>query len=227
LRQYLRARGVNRLDGLLLTHGDAAHIGGASGVLLDFQPRQLIDTIAPNRSRIHRVFVDSLTKEKRARTLCQAGNQFSLSRDVTARVLFPPASSKGDRADDLALVIQLVVSGKPCVLLMSDSGAATEEYLLRNYSDLQSDILIKGQHHSGVSGSDVFLDRVHPRAIVATSRDFPESERIKPEWADGVRARGIKLFRQDKTGAVELRIFSDRWEATNYLTSETFRSPRR
>ncbi|HEY0368535.1 MAG TPA: ComEC/Rec2 family competence protein, partial [Chthoniobacterales bacterium] len=29
VRTYLRSRGVNRLDGLLLTHGDAAHIGAA------------------------------------------------------------------------------------------------------------------------------------------------------------------------------------------------------
>src|SRR5438874_6243567 len=33
LYPYLRARGVNRLDGLVLTHGDAAHVGGASAVL--------------------------------------------------------------------------------------------------------------------------------------------------------------------------------------------------
>jgi ComEC/Rec2-related protein len=38
LSPYLRARGINRLDGLLLTHGDAAHIGGAAAVLQDFRP---------------------------------------------------------------------------------------------------------------------------------------------------------------------------------------------
>ncbi len=46
LLPYLRARGVNRLEGLILTHADAAHIGGASGVLLDFQPRQLLGALA-------------------------------------------------------------------------------------------------------------------------------------------------------------------------------------
>jgi hypothetical protein len=39
-----------------------------------------------------------------------------------------------------------------------------------------------------------------------------------------VRSRGIKLFRQDETGGVELNFFRDHWEATSYLTSETFRS---
>ena len=60
--------------------------------------------------------------------------------------------------------------------------------------------------------------------IIATSRDFPESERLKPEWIEAVRERGIQLLRQDETGAVQLRLFRNRWEATSYVTGETFRS---
>ena len=57
-------------------------------------------------------------------------------------------------------------------------------------------------------------------------RNFSENERIKDEWVEGLGARGIKLFRQDETGAVQIRIFRDRWEAKSYVTSETFRSTR-
>ena len=62
VRQYLRSRGVNRLDGLILTHGDAGHIGGGSGVLLDFHPRQLIDTATRDRSPIHRRLIAELAR---------------------------------------------------------------------------------------------------------------------------------------------------------------------
>ena len=107
---------------------------------------------------------------------------------------------------------------------MSDSGFETENALRASGIDLHSEILIKGQHHSGKSGSDAFLDAVRPRLIIATSRDFPEYERVTDEWAASVRARGIKLFRQDETGAVEL-LFGDReWEARAYITGEIFRS---
>ena len=54
LRSYLRSRGVNRLDGLLLTHGDATHIGGAGAVMGAFRPRQLVDSPSPDRSIVHR-----------------------------------------------------------------------------------------------------------------------------------------------------------------------------
>ena len=227
LLPYLRSRGVNGLEGLLFTEGDAGHLGGAGGVLLDFRPRQLIDTAAQNRSSLHRRFIELLAKENRTRHLCQAGDELKLSREIRARVLFPPAVFEGERADDQAVVLQLIVAGTPRALLMSDSGVATERVLLRNYPDLRADILMKGQHHSGNSGSVEFLERVQPQLIVATSRNFPESERLKPEWVQEVESRGIKLFRQDETGAVQIRLYGDRWEATAYLTGETFRSRRR
>ena len=96
--------------------------------------------------------------------------------------------------------------------------------MLSNGSELQSDILVKGQHSSGISGSAPFLDAVRPRLIIATSREFPEHERISEEWAEQLRARGIKLFRQDETGAVELNFSGDEWSARAYLTGEVFRS---
>ena len=227
LRPYLRSRGVNRLDGLALTHGDASHVGGAAGVLLDFHPRQFFDTMARSRSSIHRRLLELSATGQHAPTPCQAGNEFNLSREVKARILFPPAGLETESADDQALVFQLILSGKPCALFMSDSGIATENLLLQSYPDLRCDILVKGQHHSGNSGSDAFLDRVQPQAIIATARDFPESQRMKPEWAERTQARGTKLFRQDETGAVRVRIFDDYWEARSYSTSEIFRRTRR
>src|SRR5438105_9627744 len=53
VREYLHAAGVNRLDGLLLTHGDSLHIGGSAELLHDFPGARLIDNPAPDRSAIH------------------------------------------------------------------------------------------------------------------------------------------------------------------------------
>ena len=63
--------------------------------------------------------------------------------------------------------------------------------------------------------------------IVATSRTFPNSENITDEWAAMIRDRGIKLFRQDESGAVELKFFRNGWLARSYFTGETFRSASR
>jgi competence protein ComEC len=227
LYPYLRAHGVNGLEGLVLSHGGAAHIGGASAIVGDFRPRKLFDTAAANRSVLHRKLAELLATEKRTPRRCQAGDEFTIARAVTARILFPPPNFQGERADDHALVVELVVAGRRRALLTSDIGLAAENFLVQHHSELRADLLIKGQHHTGLSGTPAFLDCVQPEAIIATSRDFPDSERLKPEWIEEVRKRGITLLRQDETGAVQIRIFSDRWEATSYVTGENFRSSSR
>ncbi|HEU0209346.1 MAG TPA: ComEC/Rec2 family competence protein [Candidatus Udaeobacter sp.] len=230
VREYLHWAGVNRLSGLFLTHGDSLHIGGAIELLEDFPHTQAFDNPAPDRSALHRRLSRSLLELKKhglKHSSLTAGDEFCLAPAVSARVLFPPPGFAGTTADDQAFVVRLLVAPATFVLLMSDSGAATEKALLNDDLELQSDILIKGQHHSSASGSDAFLDAVRPKLIIATSQDFPEHERISEDWAEQVRARGIKLFRQDETGAVELKFSGREWTARAYLTGEVFRSVNR
>ena len=227
VRDYLHAAGVNRLDGLLLTHGDSLHIGGAAPLLRDFSLLRLIDNSAPDRSIVHRQLHRAFQERGMTLDSLAAGESFQLSRAVTAQVLYPPRVFPAATTDDQAYAIQLFVAPSAQVLFMSDSGFATERALLASGLNLRSDILVKGQHHSGRSGSDKFLEAVQPRLIIATSRDFPEYERVSDEWAEQVRARGIKLFRQDETGAVELKFGRNDWEARAYITGETFRSANR
>lgn len=222
LRTYLRSRGTNRLDALLLTHADAAHIGGAADVIETFAPRAIIETGARARSPTAHQLAALL--QRRERRIATTRAEYPLSRTITARVLYPPAGFEADSADDQAIVLQLLTTGRPRVLLMSDSGEATERELLASGADLHADIIIKGQHRSGISGSAPFLDAVHPQVIIATSSDFPQNEQLKPDWIDTLQTRGIRLFRQDQTGAVRIILRSDgRFEVRSYMTTEVFR----
>jgi competence protein ComEC len=224
VREYLHWAGVNRLTGVLLTHGDANHLGGTAQLMEDFPRLRFVDNPAPDHSAIHRR-LQQLFRERwiRLENLV-AGDSFQPSRHVTAHILFPPPNFNSTIADDQAYVVHLLVAPTTRILFMSDSGIKTEQALLVNRFDLRSDIIIKGQHHSGESGSDAFLEAVQPRLIIATSRDFPGYERIGDAWTVNLQKRGIKLFRQDETGAVILRFRQDRWEAQSYFTGEIFRS---
>jgi ComEC/Rec2-related protein len=224
VREYLHWAGVNRLDGLLLTHGDALHLGGTAQLLDDFPRVRVVDNPAPDRSTIHRRLQRLFQQRGIQSDTLAVGDSFRLSRDVTANILFPPRNFSSPIADDQAYVIHLLVGPAVSILFMSDSGIKTEQALLARHLDLRSDIIIKGQHHFGESGSEAFLDAARPRLVIATSRDFPDHERISDTWAEKLQRRGIKLFRQDKTGAVTLRFGHDSWEAQGYFTGEIFRS---
>src|SRR6266496_823684 len=224
VREYLPWAGVNRLSGVLLTHGDANHLGGTAQLLEDFPRIRLVDNPAPDHSAVHRRLQRLFQKRGIKLDNLVAGDSFQLSRDGTAHVLFPPRNFSSPIADDQAYIIQLLVAPTTRILFMSDSGIKTEQALLVSRLNLQSDIIIKGQHHSGESSSGAFLDAVQPRLIIATSRDFPGYERIGDAWAENLHKRGIKLFRQDETGAVILWFRQDGWEAQSYFTGEIFRS---
>ena len=223
LRPYLHWSGVNSIDGLLLSHGDSLHIGGAEPLFKDLLPAILIDNAAPDRSTIHRQLDETFFRKMKRLT---AGDEFEIAPHLTAKMLFPPRGFAARNADDQAFVVQLAVK-KTKILFMSDAGYATELALIHSKFDLGSDILVKGQHHSGNSGLDSFLAAVQPRLIVATSQNFPQHERISEEWADRVAARGMKLFRQDEAGAVEFEFRQDTWQAKTYVTGEIFRSDNR
>ncbi|HKR54532.1 MAG TPA: ComEC/Rec2 family competence protein [Chthoniobacterales bacterium] len=225
LKSFLHSRGVNRLQGILLTHGDAQHIGAALETSADFGPREIYDNPLNVRSSAHRRFREAPGKPEPR--LLFRGDSLLLGRDVHAEILYPPPNIKIRSADDAPLIAQLVINEQIRVLFESDAGAEAELALLGSGADLKSDILIKGQHHSGDSGTREFLDGVTPKLIIATSRESPLAEQITEEWSSEIARRGIKLFRQDRTGAVEIQFRGEDWTARSYLTAEAFRSSKR
>src|SRR6266536_329193 len=115
VREYLHWAGINRLSGLLLTHGDALHLGGTAQLLDDFPRIRVVDNATPDHSavnqRLQRLFRERGVKLDNL----FAGDSFRRSRDVTARVLFPPRNFSSPIADDQAYVIHLVVAPATCI----------------------------------------------------------------------------------------------------------------
>jgi competence protein ComEC len=223
VRPLLYSRGVNRLDGLALSHGDVAHIGAAAFAFEDFRPREIVDSPLRDRSANRRAFHATLAARGFGKSIVSRGDVLRLSDNVSARVLFPPAGIEARTADDKALVWQINAFGTR-VLLMSDSGFSTERWLLEHEQDLRSDILVKGEHASDFSGTPDFLRAVAPRLLICSASDFPPSEQVNEQWARETSARGIALFREDKTGAVEIAIRPSGWQARAFVNHQVFTS---
>jgi beta-lactamase superfamily II metal-dependent hydrolase len=220
---YLRTRGVNRLDGLLLTHGNVHHLGAASTALTDFQPRFIAESMLRDRSPNRKKFHEALVADRRGKGLYTRGDFIHLGNAVTMRVLFPPVGLKRTSAADMALVLQLQC-GSTRALFMSDSGFSTEQWLLDNEPDLKSDIVIKGQHSKDLSGTLDFLARVAPKVVVCGSLGYAEPVEKLDAWEKSTTAQGIDVFRQDHTGAVRIDIGDGGYEVQGFLNDQIFRS---
>lgn len=215
----MRSRGVNRLDGLILTHGQAKATGGAPEAVGDFSPREVFVPPFPDRSAARGALQAGLAGAALSPVVAARGNVLELAKDVRLRILYPPPDLAHGRADDRALVLQLEAGGSK-ILLMSDGGYFTEHWLMDHGSVARTDIVIKGQNSGDLSGSLDFLEAAAPEAILSASGKYSP---LSDSWAAEVAARGMKLFRQDETGAVHIDVRQGDLTLRAFLGGETFR----
>lgn len=218
---YLRSRGVNRLDAFILTHGDARHIGAAQDVWRELNPVALFDSALKDRSQTRRQLHKALAEQQRGKRLLSRGDTAEVTGPVRLEVLYPPTGISRSVADDKALVLRLTVAGRR-VLLMSDSGFATERWLMENEPDLSADVLVKGWHSKDLSGTTDFLSRVRPQVIIANATNAPEALDPLTIWS---AQQSAALFHQEETGAVQVAIrHNGNLTIKATVTDRTFRS---
>lgn len=204
VRPFLWQRGVGQLDGLFLTHGDARHIGGATSAVVEFSPGFVAVPALGDRSSTMRNLRRFLAEAGEPKRILRAGDWWPVTPQWTVRVLYPPTGIGPARADDRGLVLHWQGPGLS-LLFLQDSGTVARDWLLQNSPDLlAADVLILGRAGDGSAPGEDFLRLVNPRVVVAGTTEFPRAERIPPDWPGLLQSLGIRLLRQDETGAVQL-----------------------
>ncbi|MEO7932926.1 MAG: ComEC/Rec2 family competence protein [Chthoniobacterales bacterium] len=200
VRHYLQQRGINRVDGILLTHGDGSHIGGITQFLIDFPKAAVYVPEAGRKSIVFRRLVNKDTAH-----WITAGANFSVDDHVSIDVLWPPSTVDSGRADDHCMVLKLSINNQ-MFLLTGDSGLTTEMNLLANESPdfLRADWLVMGRDRNDVGGSKTFFQRVGARSVLTTGTNFPPAEKVPASWVKNCRELGLNFLRFDETGAVQI-----------------------
>ncbi len=195
---YLRARGISRLDALVISHSDSDHAGGASSLL------QAIDIgwIASSLSVVH-----PLADQHRARHVrCVAGQHWQ--RDgVRFEFLHPLISDDGNkRPNALSCTLKITV-GTQAILLAGDIEAPQERALLERAAErLHADVLLAPHHGSGTSSTPAFLDAVKPRVALFQLGYGNRYRHPKAEVVARYNERGIRVLRSDSAGAVTVKM---------------------
>ncbi len=207
LRPWLDREGVGRVSALVLTHGDAQHLGGALAALQRVQPGWVGVGPLRNRSRTLQTLSQYMAEHDLPRRILRAGDRLYFGPQTELQVLYPPTGLQLDLADDKALVLRIRSSGWT-FLLLGDAGWRTEQWLLENAAEyLPADVLILGRHRHGIPTGLAFIGQVAPRAIVTSSNDFPAREALPADWREAVQKAGVPLFALGETGAVTLSVW--------------------
>ena len=197
---FLQASGVNRLDNLVLTHGDVRHVGGAEITARLFAPRDV--WISPVRFRS--------PPYRQAIGFFQTPSNWlhTVSANIPLgpwQVLHPQADDRFSLADDNALVLRGDFPGVR-LLLLSDLGRPGQNALLERTNDLRADIVVTGIPSGSEALGDNFLEAVKPKVIIVADSDYPSVERARPELRERLAQRGVPVFYTRNCGAVTLEM---------------------
>lgn len=222
VQPYLAYRGVDHLDGVMLSHNDIQHAGAASQLRQSHAPPSYYHAATePWRWDASNTAFKKLRSEFWPGKPLARGDRLTLGGSgpltVTADVLHPPAQLWARRADDRALVIRFNL-GPHRVLWCGDSGFLAEKALLEHFppEELKSDVLIRNQHTSDTSFLPEFVAAVAPRVVIASSQSFPAGQLLPEHVRETCRKRGILLLDQSRTGAVRLKARIEKLEIIPY-----------
>lgn len=213
----LRAAGVGRLDAVVLTHGDTEHIAGAPRLLEEQSPRRWITSILRDRARSRTALHALLQDRGLPKSLVFPGDRFRAGDDTTVTILRPGPSDRARIADDQSIVARIDHRAFR-ILLMSDSGAAAEDALVRAApGELRADILVLGRHKEDLFATEAFLAAVQPHAVILAPRDPFRDGSDEPALRQRLAASGAEIFDQEQTGAVILTVTRPGLEIRGYL----------
>jgi competence protein ComEC len=195
---YLRGAGIRSLDGLVVSHNDADHSGGAASVLAGIDVGWLASSL-PGDSPIPKGASHSMR--------CFAGQSWTWD-DVRFEMLHPSPESYDDdriRDNDRSCVLK-VSSVYGSAMLPADAELRSEREMIERLPDkLPSTVLLVPHHGSRTSSSPDYIRMVNPAVAIFTVGYRNRYGHPKPDVARRYDEAGSRSFRTDETGEIDLR----------------------
>jgi len=179
LQPFLQSRAIAAVPRLLLTHGDARHVGGAPALIADYGAPLLITSPVASLSPGYRNLILDWTTNDHPRLIVTNG-----SRLGPWQVLHPQAGDRFRSGDDNAIVLLGEFAGVR-VLMLSDLGRLGQRALLERHPDLRADIVVTGIPAREEPLMADLLAALAPQAVIVTCTTQPASEQA----AIGLRER--------------------------------------
>jgi competence protein ComEC len=208
----LRAMGIAKLDGMILTHDDTDHTGGAASVMQAMP----IGWVSSSLPREH-ALLEFAAESRR----CMDGQKWQWD-GVSFEMMHPDAASYSAgniRDNNMGCVLRISI-GDQHVLLTADIEKDSERLLLIEHADkLPADMLVVPHHGSKTSSTYGFINAVQPKYAVFTVGYRNRFGHPKPEVVQRYLDSGAQLLRSDSDGAILVEMNAHEMQVENYRKS--------
>jgi competence protein ComEC len=199
---YLRGEGVARLDGMVVSHDDSDHSGGALSTLRAVPAAWLASPLPDD----HPVAAGAP-----ARRRCLAGDAWTWD-GVRFEFLHPGAADYAQLAalrDNARSCVLRITAHDRRVLLPADIERDVETRLSSRPEQVRSEVLLVPHHGSRSSSTPEFIAAVAPRFAIVAAGYRNRFRHPAAEVVERYQASGARLLRTDRDGAVKVVLGAD------------------
>ena len=195
---YLKSRGVDKIDQLILTNTDKEHVGDLLEVTKAFHVGEIL---VSKGSLTQKEFVAELEASQNKVRSVAAGENFPIFGSYL-EVLSPRKIGDGNRDDSLVLYGKLLDKH---FLFTGNLEEKREKDLLKQYPDLEVDVLKAGQHGAKTSSNPAFLEKIKPQITLISVGKRNRTKLPHQETLTRLESIKSKIYRTDQQGAIRFK----------------------
>lgn len=214
---YLVSHRINKIDYLVISHGDSDHIGGAFYLLNNFRIKNIIIGLQTEKNSNMTNLINLAKNKKINIIVVEKGDIIKIDNETKLEIFFPNRENvvSANKINNNSLVFKLIYQNFS-MLFTGDIEKEGEEALLKNdVNNLKSDILKVAHHGSKTSSTEKFIKAVNPQiALISVGKDnlfgHPSNEVIKR-----FESYNVKILRTDLNGEIRLKIYRHKIKITS------------
>ncbi len=199
---FLAAKGVKKIDILVLTHPKQSHVGGMPAVIERYPIGSLYmpDCAMTNAEQSMRDFQAAVKNKNIPVITARAGVSIAPDDALTVEMLGPVGTGY-ETTNDYSAIIKITYL-QNTFLFPGDATQTSEAELIKSGANLKADVLKIGHHGDATSSSEAFLRAVSPKiALISVGKDayfiLPQREVL-----DRIAAVGASIYRTDNDGSI-------------------------
>ncbi len=206
LLPYMKHLGINKLDGIILSHPHADHIGGLSALMTSVPIDTIYHSEYPYDSQLYEQYHQLAENKDIPIRDVAAGDIITLDPLIRIFVVGPEATGTPDRnPNNHSLAIRLQY-GDTSFLFSGDAEVNQERQMADRYSDfLDVSFLKVGHHGSKTSSTSYYLETVNPDYAVASLSFRNRFNHPNNEAVTNLAKTGAKKYFTSLSGALIFR----------------------
>ena len=197
---YLKSKGINKIDYLILTHGDYDHMGESINLIENFKVEKVIFNCGEFND-LEKELIKVLEKKKIKYYSCI--KELYIDKN---KLQFLNTKEYDNENDNSSVIYFNYYNYK--FLFMGDASTEREKDILEKYNLKDVDFLKVGHHGSNTSSSEEFINSINPKySLISVGKNNRYGHPNK-EVLDTLN--DSKIYRTDQDGSITFKIKKDK-----------------